>query len=331
MWKIGLRLYAPYTRRECNYKLENEKRNKWHKGHTYEDRGTYITVCKRTFKCLISRESQSPKKRQWGLRAGFLHLLMFLWMVEKIENHQASHRKIWKILQNNPWPVALVSVCFCSLRVGVVSAVSKDRARKWKEQTLVCCRVKFLPFAFFFGGGFLTVTIIVQDVLFWLHRCLCASFLCLKHALLLVLMTPPPPLPSHPCSASCTCLWVPISMHHSIGHYIHHRTLFRFESGTVSSLTIQPLNVIVRTRIAVTARCCDSVDLYDTPGTKCNIMFHFMTMITPVTSAAFSLSLVISRAGLLNQSAGCFLWLCLPVCVCVCGCNCSRPTKQICS
>lgn len=118
---------------------------------------------------------------------------------------------------------------------------------------------------------------------------------------------PPPPLPSHPCSASCTCLWVPISMHHSIGHYIHHRTLFRFESGTVSSLTIQPLNVIVRTRIAVTARCCDSVDLYDTPGTKCNIMFHFMTMITPVTSAAFSLSLVISRAGLLNQSAGCFL------------------------
>lgn len=36
-------------------------------------------------------------------------------------------------------------------------------------------------------------------------------------------------------------------------HYIHHRALFRFESGTVSLLTIPLLNLIARTRIALTA------------------------------------------------------------------------------
>lgn len=85
---------------------------------------------------------------------------------------------------------------------------------------------------------------------------------------------------TRPCAPTCTCPGYLFQCTIQQMHYIHHRTLFRFESGTVILLTIRLPNLIARTRIALTAHCCDSVNFYDTLVTKCNTMFHFLTACT---------------------------------------------------
>lgn len=80
---------------------------------------------------------------------------------------------------------------------------------------------------------------------------------------------------THTCSSPCTCLGYLFQCTIEWMHYIHHRTLFRFESGSVSLLAIQLPDLIAWTRIALTAHCCDSVNFYGTLATECNTMFHF--------------------------------------------------------
>ena len=93
---------------------------------------------------------------------------------------------------------------------------------------------------------------------------------------------------------------VPISVYLWM-HYIHHLTLFRSQSGTVILLTIQLPNLTARTRIALTAHFCDSVDSFCMLANNCNIFFFFLIFLPVCGHWTISSTLVADTCGdLLN-------------------------------
>lgn len=141
---------------------------------------------------------------------------------------------------------------------------------------------------------------------------------CWLEVVMTVWSCPSPLSHSHACACSPTCTCLEYLFPYTIEwmHYIHHRTLFRFESGSVSLLAIQLPDLIAWTRIALTAHCCDSVNFCGILATKCNTMFNFLNWLYSFKCHyTCDFCCVFSLGGtFLNQAVGC----------CACKCNCSH-------
>ena len=122
--------------------------------------------------------------------------------------------------------------------------------------------------------------------------------------------------------------WVPISMHKSMAPYIHHRTLFRFESGTVSC---PKCNSSDKNSLDSTLLWFSEFLWHTSHQMKHHVSFYdclYPVDVEKMWLPFWLLPCFLWSCGLLNQSAVCFLWLCLPVCVCVCACVCVIVVSQ---
>lgn len=131
--------------------------------------------------------------------------------------------------------------------------------------------------------------------------------------------------------------WVPISMHHSIGALYSSSYIIQIwiRDCQLADDPAPKCNSLDKNSLDSTLLWFSEFLTHWPPNvTSCFILRQVvlcrrcMNAITPLTCAAFSLLLVNNCGGLLNQCAGCFLWLCLPVCMYMCLCNCSLQTHK---